>query len=54
MLDPGWAGPAGGQSWRASGRLIRGEKLASLPDGVAKDAGEKSVPPSGARNDRSG
>jgi hypothetical protein len=40
MLDPGWAGPVGGQSQEAWGRLSRV---------VAKDAGEKSVPPSGAR-----
>ena len=54
MLDPGWAGPVAGQSQGASGRLPWGEKVANLPDGVAEEAREKSMPPTGARNDRSG
>src|SRR3990172_9110054 len=49
---------AGAAPWGPSPRrpreAPRGEKLASQPGGVAREAGEMSVPPSGARTDRSG
>src|SRR3990172_11456015 len=40
--------PRGGPAPGGLGRLPRGEKLASQPGGVAREAGEMSVPPSGA------